>query len=139
MSEANKQLMRRWFEEVWNDQRESAIDEMLHEDGKSHGLPDPDSVLEGPEGFKAVQRVFTGAFPDLHVVIEDMVAEGDYVATRWSVTMTHLGDHLGFAATGKAARLNGSSFDLIRDGKISEGWNHMDMGALMQELKKPAA
>ena len=135
MSEENKQLMRRWFEEVWNKRRESAIDEMLHAHGKAHGLPDPDSSLEGPEGFKTVQRTFCGAFPDLHITVEDVIAEGDRVAVRWSATMTHLGDHFGFAATGKKARLDGAAFVVIKDGKIVEGWNQMDMTGMMQKLK----
>jgi predicted ester cyclase len=94
MSEANKLLLRRWFEQVWNQKSEAAIDQMFGTDGKSHGFPDADSLLVGPEAFKAVHRVFCGAFPDLHVEVEDVVAEGDRVAVRWRVTMTHLGDHL---------------------------------------------
>ena len=67
MSEANKLLIQRWFDEVWNQQSESAIDAMFHPQGKSHGFPDMDSVLVGPEAFKTVHRSFCGAFPDLHV------------------------------------------------------------------------
>ncbi len=52
MSEANKLLLQRWFEQVWNQKSEAAIDEMFHPQGKSHGFPDADSVLVGPEGFQ---------------------------------------------------------------------------------------
>jgi steroid delta-isomerase-like uncharacterized protein len=135
MSEANKQLMKRWFEQVWNQQREAAIDEMFAADGKSHGLPEPDSVLEGPKDFKGLHRTFCGTFPDLHVTVEDVIAEGEHVAVRWSVTMTHLGDGLGFPATGKKVQLRGSSFDVIKDGKIVEGWNQTDMAAMIAILK----
>ena len=135
MSEENKQLARRWFEEVWNQRSEAAIDRMFHPEGRSHGLPDPGSVLVGPEGFKNLHRNFVGAFPDIHVIIEDLIAEGDRVAIRWSAKMTHRGDHLGFPATGKSATLEGASFVVMKDGKIYEGWNQMEMQRLLQSLK----
>ena len=58
MSEANKLLTRRWFEEVWNKKNEAAIGEMFHPQGKSHGFPEADSILVGPEAFKSVHRTF---------------------------------------------------------------------------------
>jgi predicted ester cyclase len=135
MSDANKLLLRRWFEQVWNQKSEAAIDEMFHPQGKSHGFPDADTVLVGPEPFKAVHRTFCGAFPDLHVDVEDIVTEGDRVAVRWRVSMTHLGDHLGFAATGKKGSLEGSSFLIVKGNQVMEGWNQMDLQALMQKLQ----
>jgi hypothetical protein len=62
MSEQNKALVKRWFEEVWNQGRESTIDELFHPEGKSHGFPEPDSVLIGPPGFKAIHRAFHTAY-----------------------------------------------------------------------------
>ena len=135
MSDANKLLLRRWFEEVWNQKSEAAIDEMFHPQGKSHGFPEADSILVGPEAFKGVHRTFCGAFPDLHVDIEDIVSEGDRVAVRWRVTMTHLGDDLGFPASGQKATLDGSSFLIAKNNQVTEGWNQMDLGALMQKLR----
>lgn len=135
MLEENKQLVRRWFEEVWNQKREDAIDAMYSREGRAHGFPDAQSTLIGPDEFKKIHRNFVGAFPDLQVQIEDLVAEGDRVAVRWSTAMTHRGDHLGFAASGKSARLEGSSFVTVRDGMIVEGWNQMDMQGLFQHLR----
>jgi steroid delta-isomerase-like uncharacterized protein len=135
MSEANKLLLQRWFEQVWNQQSEAAIDEMFSPEGKSHGFPEPDSVLVGPEAFKAIQRNFCGAFPDLHIDVEQIVAEGDHVAVRWKVNMTHTGDHLGFPGSGKKGTLSGSTFVIVKGNKIIEGWNHMDLQALMQKLQ----
>jgi steroid delta-isomerase-like uncharacterized protein len=135
MSEENKELIKRWFEQVWNQKSEAAIDAMFPPDAKCYGFPDPESMLAGPEDFKTIHRNFCGAFPDLTVRVEDVIAEGDRVAARWSVTMTHLGDHLGFAATGKKARLDGSTFAVIKDGKIVEGWNYMELLGLIQELR----
>jgi steroid delta-isomerase-like uncharacterized protein len=135
MSEANKQLVRRWFEEVWNQKSESTIDAILDPDRKAHGLPQEDSILIGPEDFKTIHRSFCGAFPDLHVTLEDVIAEDDRVAARWKMTGTHLGDHLGIVATGKKVSLSGSTFVIVRDGKFHDGWNHMDMGGLFARLR----
>ena len=138
MVEQNKQLIRRWFEEVWNQKNEAAIDEMFHPDGKAHGFPDAASVLVGPEAFKKVHQAFVGAFPDLRLQIDDIICEGDRAAVRWSITMTHLGDHLGFPASGKPASMEGSSFVVVGNGKILDGWNYMDMHGLFQNLQSGA-
>ena len=135
MSEANKLLVTRWFEKVWNQKSEAAIEEMFYSEGRAHGFPDPESVLAGPDAFKAVHRRFCGAFPDLHVEIQDMVAEGDRIAVRWKVTMTHLGDDLGFPASGKSGVLHGSSFLIVKGDQILDGWNQMDLQGLMQRLQ----
>lgn len=135
MSEANKQLIRRWFEEVWNQQNESAVDAMLSHDCKAHGLGQGDEELVGPEGFKTFHRSFCKAFPDLRVTVLDTIAEGDKVAARWKATMTHQGDGLGFPASGKKTGMEGATVVIIKNGKIVEGWNHMDIGSLFAELK----
>jgi steroid delta-isomerase-like uncharacterized protein len=135
MSEANKLLLNRWFEQVWNQKSEAAIDEMFGQQGKSHGFPEPESILVGPEAFKGVHRTFCGAFPDVHVDVDEVIAEGDHVAVRWKVSMTHLGDHLGFPASGKKVTMPGSTFVIVKGGKIAEGYNHMDLQALMQKLQ----
>ena len=134
MSRENVALIHRWFEEVWNKGRAEAIDEMFAEDGVAHGLGDQGAKLIGPAGFKPFFETFRGAFPNIKVTIEDTVSEGDKVAARWVGRMTHQGDHLGFAATGRQAEITGMSIVRIRDGKIVEGWNNFDMMGLMQQL-----
>jgi predicted ester cyclase len=135
MADNNKEVLQRWFDEVWNQKSEAAIDKMFHPLAKSHGFPDMDSVLVGPEAFKPVYRSFCGAFPDLHVELEDVVSEGDRAAGRFKVSMTHQGDHLGFPATGKKTMLAGSVFAIIKDGYIMEGWNYMNLGAFLEKLQ----
>ena len=135
MSEENKKLVRRWFEEVWNQQREEAIDEMFAPGGKAHGFPERDSVLVGPEKFKETHRVFIGAFPDLHITVHDVVAEGEKVAVFWTAAMTHLGDHLGFAPTLKRERLDGASLLIVGGSQIQEGWDYMELQGLIMRLK----
>jgi predicted ester cyclase len=136
MSEENKKLVRRWFEEVWNQQSEDAIDEMFAPGGKAYGFPEPNSVLVGPESFKSVHRLFLGAFPDLRITVREIVAEGDRVAVAWTATMTHLGEHLGFAPTMKQETLDGSSFLTVSGSQIQEGTNYMEMQALIHRLKE---
>jgi steroid delta-isomerase-like uncharacterized protein len=135
MSEANKEVLRTWFEKVWNQHSTAAIDDLYLSDGRAHGFPQADSVLVGPEEFKTIHRNFCGAFPDIHVTVDDVIAEGDKVAARWTATMTHLGDSLGMKATSRKVVLSGSTIVIIKDGLISEGWNFMDMGGLIAKLQ----
>src|SRR5215210_4161609 len=100
MSEENKAFIRRWFDEVWNKGREEAIDEMFSEEGVAHGLGDtPEQDIHGASEFKPFFHSFRGAFPNIEIVVEDTVSEGDKVAARCSVRAKHAGDTLGFAAT----------------------------------------
>src|SRR5277367_2805900 len=133
MTEDAKNLARQWFEEVWNKQREDAITEMFEVGGKAHGLPEPDSVIVGPEEFKKFHRGMVQAFPDIHIHLDDLIAEGDRVAVRWTATMTHLGDGLGYAPTGKKLSLGGSSFLRCQEGKIIDGLNYMDFTHLLAQ------
>ncbi|HEY9285408.1 MAG TPA: ester cyclase [Pyrinomonadaceae bacterium] len=144
MSEENKALVRRWFEEVWNRGRAEAIDELFAEDGVAHGLAGDASPLRGAAGFKPFFHSFREAFPDIEVVVEDVIAEGDKLAARCSVRATHGGDTLGFRATGRPIEITGTTFARVRDGKIVEAWNNFDFMALFQqlgavEMRRPAA
>src|SRR6185436_2823790 len=119
--EENKALMRRWFEEVWNKGRADAIAEMLAEDAVVHGLSDDvANPLRGPEGFLPFHAQFRDAFPNIEVVVEDQIAEGDLVATRCVVRGKHEGDGLGFKATQAPVEFTGMAITRIKDGKIVE-------------------
>lgn len=136
-------LLHRWFEEVWNQKREDAIDEMLAEDTILNGLNDADgNPLRGTEGFKQMHRTFLSAFPDLHVTIEDYVTDGDKIAVRCNVRATHTGDGLGISAKNQTVEFTGQGIGRIEDGKIVEVWNEFDfmkmysqLGALSLDLK----
>ena len=135
MSEANKAFIRRWFEEVWNKGREEAIEEMMGEECVANGLVDDEGQpLRGPVGFKPFFRKFREAFPNIEVVVEDAVAEGDKVAARCSVRGHHRGDSLGFAATEQPVEFTGMTITRIRDGKIVEAWNNFDFMTMFQQL-----
>ena len=135
MSEENKALVQRWFEEVWNKGRSEAVGEMFGADGIAHGLSDDmGNPLRGPEGFKDFHAKFRAAFPDIVVTIEDLVAEGDKVAARCLVRGKHTGDSLGFAATHAPVEFTGMSIVRIKDGQIVEAWNNFDFMKMNQQL-----
>jgi steroid delta-isomerase-like uncharacterized protein len=135
MSAENKTLMRRWFDEVWNQGRASAIPQLLAADGIVHGLSeDAANPLRGPEGFLPFHAQFREAFPDIAVVVEDQIAEGDMVATRCSVRGKHTGDSLGFTATHAPVEFTGVAITRIKDGKIVEAWNNFDFMKMYRQL-----
>lgn len=127
-----KALVRKWFEEVWNNQSEAAVDEMFAPDAKGFGLGQ--EPVNGPGDFKKFQAQLLEAMPDLHVVVKDVIQEGDKAAVRYSVTATHLGDSLGFPATGKRIEVDGLSLTRWRNGQIVEGWNCYDQLKLMVQI-----
>jgi steroid delta-isomerase-like uncharacterized protein len=129
-----KQLSRRWFEEVWNQGSDRAIDELLAPDGIAHGLGGGGKSLQGPQHFREFWRRFRGAFPDLRVRVEDVIAEGDKTAVRFSFEGTHAGDHLGLPRTHKKVLATAMSFIRWRDGKIIEGWNEFDESGMLRQL-----
>ena len=135
MSEDNQTVIRRWFEEVWNKGRAEAIDEMFAEDGVAHGLADETGEpLRGPANFRAFHGKFREAFPDIEVVVEDVITEGDKLAARCTVRGRHQGDALGFAATGQQVEFNGICIVRVRDGQIVEAWNNFDFMSMFQQL-----
>src|SRR5215207_4388844 len=121
----NAAVVRRWFEEVWNRGREEAIDELFDEAG---------SPLRGASGFKPFFRRFREAFPELEVVVEDTVSEGDKVAARCTVRGRHRGDALGFKATDSPVEFDGICIVRVRGGKIVEAWNNFDFMSMFQQL-----
>jgi steroid delta-isomerase-like uncharacterized protein len=135
MSEENKAIVRRWFEEVWNKGRSDAIDEMFAADGIAHGLSDdPETPMEGPVGFKPFHAAFRGAFPNVEVVVEDLIAEGDKVVARCSVRGKHTGDHLGVAASNVPVEITGIAIVRIKEGKIVEAWNNFDFLKMNKQI-----
>ncbi|MBV9957020.1 MAG: ester cyclase [Acidobacteria bacterium] len=135
MLEENKALVQRWFEEVWNQGRAEAIDEMLAADAVVHGLADESGQpLRGTADFRPFHRKFREAFPDIYVVVEDAIAEGDRVAVRCSVRGSHRGDSLGFAASHREAAFTGIALVRISDGKIVEAWNNFDFMSMYRQL-----
>ena len=101
-----------------------------------HTYHDPSSPMigPGPEGMKQLIGMYIAAYPDLHHAVEDQIAEGDTVVTRWTGTGTHQGDLLGMAPTGKPAKVMGIWIHRLAGGKIVESWNVWDTLGMLQQL-----
>lgn len=129
----NTAIMRRWFEEVWNSRRLATVHELLAPTTVIHGLSEAKAVA-GPKGFLPFFSEFVGAFPDLHVDVEDVVAQGDQVVARVTLKGTHTGAGFGVAPTGRAVRTTGIAWAKFENGKVSETWNEFDAAGLFAQL-----
>ena len=132
-AEENKALTRRVMEEMFNKGNLDADDELLAPDFVDHDPSMPEDV-RGPEGFKEYVRAFRSAFSDLHIRIEDQIAEGDKVVTRWTGTGTHDGDSMGIAPTGNRVEIMGMEISRISGGKVAEMWDNYDAMGMMQQM-----
>jgi steroid delta-isomerase-like uncharacterized protein len=139
MAQENSALIRRWFEEVWNKGNMDAIDEMASPDAVGHGQAQHDTDI-GLKEFRTFAISLRRAFPDFNVTIDHVIEQGDKVVARWTTTMTHKGEFLGVAPTGKKVTITGTSMQRIAGGKIVEGWDNWDqLGLLVQIGAIPAA
>ena len=132
MSEANKELAKRWFEEVWNKRRREAIDEML---SPNTVIYEGGEQIIGPEGFRPFFDRMAASFSEMRITIQDAIAEADMVCVRWTCRMRHTGDGLGIPASNKQFDTTGISMVRIQDGKIVTGWQNWDMLGLIQQIK----
>jgi predicted ester cyclase len=130
--EENKALVRRWFEEGMNKQNPDIIDEFFDANHIIHFPGQPEDVdLDGWK--QLVSAIFT-AFPDIYFTIEDQIAEGDKVATRWTLRCTHQGEYMGIPATGKQVTYTGINISRHIKGKYVEDWGNWDELGLLQQL-----
>ncbi len=131
----NTVLARRWFQEVWNERRESTVAELLAPDAVGHmegGLE-----VRGPAEFHPVRAALLGAFPDFEVAVDQVIAQGDDVVVRWSAKGTHRGENLGIPASNRKTDFRGMTWLRFRDGLIVEGWDAWNQGRLLQDLQTP--
>ena len=131
MSEQNKQVVRRWFEEVWNQGRVETIDELMATDAVAHGLG---ADMHGPEQFKPFHAQFREAFPNIRIEMQELIAEGDKVAFSYIACGKHDGALMGFLATGRESRFSGMGIVRVKNGQIVEGWNVFDQLSMFQQL-----
>jgi steroid delta-isomerase-like uncharacterized protein len=132
VAERSEALVRRFYDEGWNANNLDVYDELVTEDFVDHqalpGLP------PGREGFKQLNALFRAAFPDVVVEVEDVVAEGDRVAARWTSSGTHKGPLFGIPATGRAVKVTAMVVYRIEDGRLAEGWINRDDLGMMRQL-----
>ncbi len=131
-TEQNKAIMQRVYDEVINAGDLDAADEFIAADVVEH--EEFPGLAPGIEGFKQFFTMFRQAFPDVEFHVDDMIAEGDKVVARLTITGTHRGEFAGIAATGK--RIKVSVIDIMRfeGGKGAEHWGVTDQLTMMQQL-----
>jgi predicted ester cyclase len=127
----NKALVREFFEEAWGKGNVAAVDEFMAADYVEH--PRPSTLRPGTEGPKQLIGAYRTAFPDLKAALDDIFAEGEMVAFRWSVGGTHLGDWLGIPPTGNHMTATGITLFRIVLGKVVEGWTSIDLNPAEEE------
>lgn len=132
MSKANRSLIQRLFDEVYNLGNLRMADEIVATTYVSHN-PFPGEA-SGREGLKAFVAYLRRAFADLHIAIADQVAEGDKVVTRYTISGTHDGEFAGIPPTGKLVSVSAIAIHRVADGRIQEGWLNWDALGLMQQL-----
>lgn len=131
IEEDNKAVVRRFYEEVFNQGRAEVIDEIVAPDYMDYGHTPPG---RGPEGAKQDLRGIAAVFSNPHFTIDDLIATGDQVISRWTGTFTHTGEFAGIAPTGKSLTLTGISIYRLANGQILETRNAVNWMPLLQEL-----
>ncbi|HEX8170879.1 MAG TPA: ester cyclase [Thermoanaerobaculia bacterium] len=132
MSDDPTTIARRWFEEVWNGRDDAAVEQLMAPESYGHV---EGGDVRGPEDFRRMRDTFLAALPDLHIHIEDVLASGERVAVRWRVSGTHTGDGFGFPGTRQPVNVRGTTWLVIRDGQLVEGWDTWNLGGLLESLR----
>ncbi len=130
----NKALVRRAFEEGWNTGNLDLFDETTAQEYVLHDPSVSEEEVRGVEGVKRFASMYLRAFPDLRCTIEDQLAEGDKVATRWTSSATHQGELMGIPPTGNQTGVSGITISRVSEGKLVEDWNIWDTLGLMRQL-----
>ncbi len=130
-TETNKTLVRRFYEDLFNQRNLALVDELC---STNHVFHNPPTTLRGREEFKQLLSLYITAFPDARFTVEDEIADGDRVASRYTFRGTHRGELLGIPPTGKQVTVTGIIINRIVNGKSEEGWLNFDALGLMQQL-----
>ena len=132
MSAENKAILRRFFEDLFNTGNLAVADEIVATDYLNHNAAPGETP--GREGLKQFVAAVRTAFPDLHFTVEDQIAEGDKVVTRFTGRGTHRGEFMGIPPTGKAFAISGIGLYRLADGKIVEDRVQEDTLGMLQQL-----
>ena len=129
----NKAIVSRYREEVWNEGNLDAVDDYIASNYVRHdpGLPEE---VSGPEAVKGLVSMYRAAFPDLHLTLEDMFAEGDKVVQRLTGRGTHQGELMGIPPIGKQVTVTMIEIFRLVEGKIAEQWVSLDNLGMLQQL-----
>ncbi|WP_433632504.1 ester cyclase [Halomicrococcus sp. NG-SE-24] len=131
--EENKELVRRDPEEIWSEGNVDVVDEIYAEDFVLHDPSSPDGT-RGREEYREYAAAYRDAFPDAEYVVEELVAEGDAVAMRYTARGTHEGELMGIEPTGEEVTVTGMELYHVDDGKITEMWTNYDALGVLRQL-----
>jgi steroid delta-isomerase-like uncharacterized protein len=134
-AEQNKMLLRTLYGDIFSKGDTALIEQTFAEDYVNHDVSGPPGGWpHGRMGFYAVTAAYRGAFPDLQFTIEEQIAEGDRVATRWVASGTNTGSLAGMPPTGKSVAVGGISIERIVNGQVAETWVNFDQLGMLQQL-----
>jgi len=128
IEEKNKDAVRNWFDECWNKHNLNAYERYF-------ALEFVTAIGQNYDEFKQFITTVLSAFPDIQYTIDVVRAEGDKVATRWTVRATHRGEFMGIAATGKQVTMTGINISRHKNGKYVKDWGNWDLFGLIEQLK----
>ena len=132
-TEQNKSIIRRFWEEVFNERKLALIDELFSTDWIYHGVAG--RKVYGREGLKKFLTAYHNAFPDIQVQVENLIAEGDKVASHVISRGTHKGELMGIAPTGKQVTVSVICISRFAGDKIAEDWEIIDLLGMLQQLE----
>lgn len=124
-----------WFQRVWNDRDDAAVDEMLNPQGSIVGISARDATaLTGPAEFRAFRDAIFSILPDIRVEVSKVITDGDWVAVRFTCAGTHTGDGLGMKASGRSVAFSSMGMGRVQNGQWVEGWNLVDFISLERQV-----
>jgi predicted ester cyclase len=132
MTDSERQLGWRWFEEVWNQGRRQTIGEMIAPGAVLHECG---ADIVGADGFYPFYDRMIAAFSEIHVTVDDTIVDNDKLCVRWTFTARHTGQGMCIAPTGVRVNATGISILRIADMKFAEGWQNWDMLGLLEQMK----
>jgi steroid delta-isomerase-like uncharacterized protein len=133
-AEENKDKMRHFLEEGFGQGKVEVVDEVLHSDFVCWDPNSDTGEIRGAQTIKGEIEYFRNAVPDLTYTVEDQIAEGDRVVTRYTTRGTHQGEFFGVAGTGKPIEMTGISIDRFEEGRLVEEWPEYDLLGAMRQV-----
>lgn len=127
-------IAREFIQNVINEGRLDEIGNYVSSDSVHHELDSVPEYGRGPDGLAQFIDLYRWAFPDLHISVDDVVANGDQVITRWRLQGTHQNALMGVEASGRKVDVSGVRIDRIRGGKIAESWMHWEAMQLLEQI-----
>ena len=131
MSDANKAVVRRWLEEAMEKGNIDIVDELFAE---TYVFRMPGATATGPGEMRELATSYKTAFPDMRVTIDDQIAEGERVATRWTAQATHQGPLGDIAPTGNSVTMTGVLIIRFVGGKPVENWQNLDELGMLRQI-----